>query len=99
MRLKEGVSVGGMGVEALLALVIAAEVYDSMGAELVVTSVKDGKHGEASLHYEGKAVDLRIHNLVPLDVPKVIEKLRKRLGREYDVVLEKDHIHVEFDPR
>lgn len=70
------------------------QVYAEFGTEMVITSGKDGKHSEGSLHYEGKAVDLRIWNVLQV----LVEKLHEELGPDYEVILEKDHIHIELDP-
>ena len=70
-------------------------IYAKFHTELVITSGKDGTHGNNSLHYEGKAVDLRTWNV--LDA--LVKQLKAHLGPDYDVVLEKDHIHVELDPK
>jgi len=35
------------------------------GANLVITSGKDGQHVAGSLHAEGRAVDLRVNDLIP----------------------------------
>lgn len=75
------------------------------GAEVVVTSGNDSAHGSASLHYADRAVDLRTgtHFIPPLmtreQAEAIVAALRRRLGRDYDVVLEADHIHVEYDPK
>ena len=71
------------------------EIYNSFHTELVITSGKDGKHGDNSLHYQGKAVDLRIWNVLET----LVNRLKEHLGPQYDVVLEKDNIHVELDPK
>lgn len=63
---------------------------------LTITSGTDGTHSTGSLHYSGAAVDLRIK-----DIRKVASKaarLRNRVGRDFDVVLESTHIHIEFQP-
>ena len=70
-------------------------VYAKFHTELVITSGKDGIHGTESLHYEGKAVDLRTWSVLET----LVKQLKARLGPKYDVVLEKDHIHVELDPK
>ena len=63
--------------------------------EMVVTSARDGKHKDNSLHYVGKAVDLRIRDYV--DTWAMY--LHNTLGKDWDVVIESDHIHVEYDPK
>ena len=70
-------------------------------------SKDDGVHKPSSLHYPensptllGRAIDLRT-----FDVPKerltnaLLPSLRLLLGTDFDVVLEKDHIHLEYDPK
>ena len=81
----------------LLAMIIANEVYDSHSVEFVITSLLDGKHSERSLHYTGCAFDCRIYGE---DVTaSIVNDLRHKLNHHYDVVLEGNHIHVEFQPR
>ena len=81
------------------AIVIAAEIYTKYGIELVITSGKDGKHKDDSLHYRGNAFDCRTYTLSGEDLPKVANTLKAKLGINYDVVIEKDHIHVEYDKK
>ena|SRR3990167_3578190 len=73
-----------------------AKVHDDFWQEsLTVTSTNDGKHGRDSLHYRRppRAEDYRL----PLRLRAYLDALRKRLGPDYQVILEKDHIHVELD--
>lgn len=66
-----------------------------------ITSANDSKHGDASLHYKNLAFDIRIYNItgkVHHEAELWAERLAVALGPEYDVVLEKDHLHIEFDP-
>lgn len=97
---KDGVSFeGGIHPAICAALYVAHEVYtDHNAPELVVTSVRDGKHMKNSLHYQGCAVDLRIWNLPQHDDEIVAEELSEALGEDFDVVLEETHIHMEYDP-
>lgn len=67
--------------------------------EIVVTSILDGVHSTRSLHYKGLAFDMRIHIYSQSVVKSIMEELEYLLGKNYDVVLEKDHIHVEYDPK
>jgi len=79
------------------AILVAEEIYSNYNTDLVVTSLTDGVHMQGSLHGKGLAVDLRIWNLAGEDVQKVVEDLVVTLDLGYDVVLESDHIHIEYD--
>ncbi len=95
--IKKGVKAKGLQPEILLAIFEAREVYRKFHAELVITSLLDGAHMPTSLHYEGLAVDIRTSNLSGQTRPIAAARLKAALSAEYDVVLEKDHIHIEFD--
>jgi len=77
----------------------AQPLYEPTGQALVITSAADGEHSQGSLHYDGKALDLRIWHLP--DPAATARKLQQKLGPEYDVVYGPNHdthIHVERDP-
>jgi len=97
LLLKPGVRVAGMRPEILFAIIAAERVCAEMGVDCVVTACVDGVHQAGSLHYCGLAVDLRSRNFRPGDADKAIARIKQCLGADYDVVLENDHIHVEFD--
>ena len=98
MKLKHGVKPLGMRPEILIAVIVANEVYAVEGHNLVITSITDGKHSENSYHYKGLAIDLRTNYFNgPDEIIKVASSISNRLGGFYDVVIESDHIHVEFD--
>lgn len=99
MRFKSGVKVGGLQPEILTALAVADGVYREHGAEFVVTSVMDGRHGPGSKHYEGFGFDSRTRHVARPVAERIADEVRRRLTDEYDVVLESDHLHVEFDPK
>lgn len=99
MILKEGVRIIGIRPEVLFALNVCDAIYSKYGEELVITSVNDGRHSKSSLHYAGLAVDLRTRYFDAEEVPTIAEDIRSRLGIDYDVVVEKDHIHLEFNPK
>lgn len=99
MKIKSGVKLTGVRAEIILAMQIAANIYRAHGHELVITSVTDGKHGMGSLHYVGQAVDLRTSYFSRDEAAQVTVELREALGENYDVILEHDHIHVEFQPK
>ena len=67
-----------------------------------ITSANDSRHGDTSLHYKDRAFDIRIYNItgkVHYEAELWAERLALALGSGYDVVKEKDHIHVEFEGR
>jgi len=99
LRLKKGVRVTGLRPELLLAITIAASIYEENKYECVVTSLVDQRHGHGSLHFSGCAVDLRIRHLLDDDVKLIVKELSSALGVDYDVVLESDHIHLEYQPK
>jgi hypothetical protein len=94
-KIKKSVKLLGLKSETILAILVAQEVYDDRGFKLVITSVVDGKHRINSLHYAGYAIDIR---LPPSNVSEVVAELKEGLGDEFDVVLESDHIHIEYQP-
>ena len=99
MKIKPGVRILGIRPEILLALMIAESLFNKENVELVITAAIDGKHSRGSLHYAGAAVDLRIRHLPLGGAEKIYGDLISALGSDYDVVLEKSHIHVEFQPK
>ena len=72
--------------------------------ELVVTSGKDGQHSRKSLHYVGRAEDLRLWNLPPMNIQRLKLFLTELEGIlpdvPFDVIMEwaPIHIHAEYDP-
>jgi hypothetical protein len=82
---------------------------------IVITSVEDGRHMPTSFHFVGRAVDVRFlgdraggvgGRYTPpspeaqrLDAKRWAGRLKQVLPPVYDVVVERDHIHIEHDPR
>lgn len=85
-------------------LVITAGT-ESHGAELVggynddVSDSHAAFHSSRSLHIFGGAIDIRTRFLQEWQKSDVAEHIRKGLGDEYDVLIEKTHIHIEYDPK
>lgn len=69
------------------------------GREAIVTSGNDGQHMPGSLHYKGLAMDLRTRDQTHAKITAFATRLQMEIGDDYDVVVEKDHIHVEYDPK
>ena len=97
MHVKDNtVNIVDLAPQLIMVLPVIDQIYhDEYNTELVITSGKDGIHGKGSLHYEGKAVDLRTWNVIA----SLVSRLQAALGPNFDVVLEKDHIHVEYQPK
>lgn len=98
VSMKNGVRPFGLSPQIVLAIQIAAALWEEDGDELVITSLADSRHSHTSLHYAGCAVDFRTHDI--FDPEYKVERLKERLGgRDYDVLFEGDHIHLEYQPR
>ena len=96
MLIKAGVDISRLRPEIRKKLnEIARRVWDIEHEELVITSTYEGNHSEGSLHYADLAVDIRREE----DGQHVRDELRDKLGMNYDVVLESNHIHIEHDPK
>jgi hypothetical protein len=75
----------------------APNIWRKYGKNLVITSGLDGKHCKGSRHYAGLALDLRSLNLKRNARAQVRNELAVALGHEFRVLMEDDHIHVEYD--
>lgn len=97
MILLENVNVACLQPIMIIGMTVIESVYRDHGiTQVVFTSICDGAHMKGSLHPLGLAVDVRIWGVT--DLPELMEDLRLALGSNYDVVLETDHVHVEYDP-
>ena len=104
MKFKRGVEPKYLSAPAWYGLHLADEVHKSMAnQDAVCTSTGDSKHTvERSRHYTGEygygfchAWDLRVWHV---DQQEYAKRLRRRLGKDYVVVVESDHIHCHFAP-
>ena len=97
VKIKQGVLPHGIQPEILLAILICSSVFDELGQKFTITSLYDGDHMPGSLHKQGKAFDIRIFDLRGILAHVVCDRLHDALGSVYTVILEPDHIHVEYD--
>ena len=95
---KPGVKLNGVQSELAAALPVIASCYHSLDYDCIYTSVCDGVHSANSLHYVGLAVDCRTRHLRTAHIRDIADLIEDALGNDWDVVVESDHIHVEFDP-
>ena len=99
MKLKKNVRLTGIRPELMIAIIVANDVYDTYNKELVLTSVLDGTHSNLSLHYAGCAFDCRTRYFDYSTVRDVAKDIRSKLTKDFDVVIEPSHLHIEFQPR
>ena len=96
MLIKAGVDISRLKREIRRSLVKTDAFVDHHNEELTITSTYEGNHGVGSLHYADEAYDIRR----PLGVQlSNMSLLRDSLGSDYDVVLNINHIHIEYDPK
>jgi hypothetical protein len=85
-------------------LAAAAAVFAELGLALIVTSLNDGHHRDGSLHYAGRAADVRSKHVPAGNREQVYHDLAAALGPAWDVVFEdrggpNEHYHLEYDPK
>lgn len=102
--IKDGASTFGLSGAILIAWEIADEVYGELGIKFcTLTSGTDGTHGKSSRHYIGDAIDLRTRefpnggNNSPF-IDEAVLIIQKRLGNQYQVIRESNHLHLQFRP-
>lgn len=99
MLVKLGVSIDKLNRQMRRALPKVEKVYlDYTNSEAVVTSTFEGNHGIGSLHYANDAADFRMPD-TQLTANRIVDKLRVKLGRGYDVLISNNCIHIEWDPK
>lgn len=96
MKTKIGVKLSDLKIEMRPVLVAADKIWKKHGKELVITCTGGGVHSPGSLHPYGYAVDKRIRYFTTEVKLNVARELREALGKDYDVIVHKTHIHVEY---
>ena len=102
---KDGVTVNGIRPELVPVLLALQDIALNRNITLWITSVTDGQHNRASLHYVGMALDVDTTTDESRLLPEIAISIEVRLTDEYDVVLEHNskgqpsHIHIEFQPK
>lgn len=99
MKIKQGVKITNLKPQLLLAIIVADNVYTIHNQELVITSLDDSVHGNGTLHGQGYAFDCRTSYFSVDEAEKVAYEIRTKIDEDFDVVYEKDHIHIEYDPK
>jgi len=96
MLIKAGVDISRLNREIRRALPKIQRLLNEFKQELIITSTYEGTHGEGSLHYGNDAMDIRVDHPNSMEIK---EGVKEKLGKDYDVVYEGTHLHVEWDPK
>jgi len=102
-RKDKSVSLIGIQPEMRVVMKVVANVYSKYGNEAVITAGteafdKNGKllHSTGSLHPFGFALDFRTYYFKGNNKSLVTYELREILGKNYDVILHANHLHIEY---
>lgn len=99
IRFKPEVRIRWFGPELAEALECAGLWSLLHGVDLDVNSIDDSTHGVGSLHGASLALDLDPATDRPDHTADLARFLARRLSASWDVVLEPDHVHVEYDTK
>lgn len=97
MLVKLGVDISRLKPNIRRALKAVEFFYRIQKEEPVITSTYEGNHAPSSLHYTNDAIDVRLPKHT--QTSQLLEDLEIGLGDKYDIVVEQDHIHIEYDPK
>ena len=98
IKFKPGIFTKVLTPEVVRAINVAERVFMCVNCDAIVTALEDGKHKNGSLHYSYLAVDFRTRHVKKGYHGWVADEMSRLLGDDYDVVLHKTHLHVEYDP-
>ncbi len=100
-----GISLVGLHKHMRSVMIVVEGVWKKHGQEAVITAGTEAFkginliHSTNSLHPFGRALDFRHRYFSQDERAIIVGEVRKLLGKDYDVVLHRTHIHIEFDPR
>jgi len=95
MLIKAGVDISRLHREIRRSMSPVSKILAAYGTEFIITSTYEGNHGEGSLHYGDDAYDCKGPTK---QRDECVNDIKLELGDNYDVVDERDHIHIEWDP-
>ncbi len=99
LKIKKGVNVAGIRPEMTLAIIAATSFCSDIKKNCTITSALEGQHSTTSLHYIGCAVDFRTRNMNKAEKEMFRNSMTDALSNDFDVVLEHNHLHVEYQPK
>lgn len=93
MLIKLGVYIDSLNAEIRGTLDDIDELFIGKNHEAVITSTNESNHKPSSSHYANNAIDFRL----PFgSVAILAEEMKKVLGVQFRIKVEKTHIHVEY---
>jgi len=98
-NIKDGVRFSSPEMAMCMADSVIMKMFDKWNSSATVITGGVEKHQHPSKHVYGGGLDYRIWNLTIANRNGFTKELRTKLGDGFDVVLESDHIHVEYDPK
>ena len=99
LKIKPGVNLTGLANEMVIAAIVAEGLLAELSKDCVITSALDSKHSATSFHYRGGALDFRTRHLNNTQQKIFEEGLKAALNNDYEVILEHNHMHVEYQPK
>ena len=97
VQLKDGVMI--VGNYYINLIIKAAQIAMRDTCDVIITAGRDGQHGTTSYHYQDRALDLRFWHIDPDKREQIADAIRAILPSYFDVVMEKDHYHIEADAK
>lgn len=108
VKLKDDtVSLAGMVPQMFFSMMVVNDILQAIRIELVITSGSEAatKHMKRSKHYTGEAYDFRsrdiksLYNASEHMIHRIATQIRSALSKDFDLVVESDHFHIEWDPK
>lgn len=81
------------------AIIIAGAVFAAYKKRFTITCTGSGDHTLYSLHAFGFAFDVRTRHLSLVQKKQIYNDIAKKFaGTGYQIIMESDHYHIEYDP-
>lgn len=105
MNFKNGVDPKDLSPQMWIALWQSDSLHMKLtGHEVTCTNTGEGMHKAGSRHYNGgwkgysQALNIRTWRLKDGHMDKFVERLKRRLGEHYRVVVHTHSIHIQWTP-
>jgi len=96
MLLKAGVDISRLERNTRRSLSKVAYIFSDEIELFIITSTYEGNHSAGSLHYANQAYDVRVPDQSRM---RILARIKAVLTDDFDVVMERTHYHIEYDPK